>query len=136
MLVISACLTGVACRYDGKDQLRVDLKKLVDDGEAIAVCPEELGGLPTPRTPAEKQGLFYKTKTGQDVTQEYKLGAKKAYDLAKSLGEINKAILKSKSPMCGVDQIYDGSFSGKLRHGDGEFSRLLKEKGIEVEARN
>jgi len=135
MLVISACLTGVACRYDGDHKLQIDLKNLIDQGLAIAVCPEELGGLPTPRDPAERVDGRYKTVTGNDVTDAFERGAQVAWEKV-SLHQINKAILKSKSPMCGVDEIYDGSFKGKTCSGDGEFTKLLKSRGITVEARN
>ncbi len=135
MIIISACLTGVACRYDGDHKLRVDLKELLDSGQAMAVCPEELGGLPTPRDPAEYQDGRYLTKRGGDVTEAFHAGAQKAWQQV-SLHEINKAILKSKSPMCGCGEIYDGSFQGKTCEGDGEFTKLLKQKGIQVEARD
>lgn len=139
MIIISACLTGVSCRYDGNHKLRIDLKELIDRGEAVAVCPEELGGLPTPRDPAENIDGRYITNTGSDVTDAYKLGAQKAWKKVLdhvSLHDINEAILKSKSPMCGCGKIYDGSFQGKTCEGDGEFTKLLKAKGISVKARD
>jgi len=135
MIIISACLTGVSCRYDGDHKLRIDLKELIERGEAVAVCPEELGGLPTPRDPAENINGSYITNRGEDVTDAYKAGAQKAWDQV-SLHDINEAILKSKSPMCGCGEIYDGTFQGKTCEGDGEFTKLLKAKGIKVKARD
>ncbi len=135
MIVISACLTGISCRYDGDHKLRVDLKELIEQGKAVAVCPEELGGLSTPRPPAENVAGKYITNTGKDVTDAFQKGAQKAWDTI-SLHEINLAILKSKSPMCGAGEIYDGTFQGKTCEGDGEFTKLLKKKGIKVEARD
>ena len=135
MIVISACLTGVSCRYDGDHKLRVDIKELIDSGKAVAVCPEELGGLSTPRPPAENVHGRYITNQGKDVTEAFHKGAKIAWERI-SLYEINEAILKSKSPMCGAGEIYDGSFQGKTCDGDGEFTKLLKEKGIKVRARD
>ncbi len=135
MIIISACLTGVSCRYDGDHKLRVDLRDLIESGQAVAVCPEELGGLPTPRDPAENVEGRYITNQGADVTSAFQKGAQKAWQQV-SLHEINRAILKSKSPMCGCGEIYDGSFEGKTCEGDGEFTKLLKAKGIKVEVRD
>lgn len=133
MIVISACLAGIHCRYDGAALPIPNLVQLCAEGRAIAVCPEQCGGLPTPREPAEKtpEGK-YLTITGKDVTLNYKEGALSAWEEIKDL-PIKKAILKSKSPMCGVKRIYDGSFSGNLIQGQGEFAKLLTEKGITVE---
>jgi uncharacterized protein YbbK (DUF523 family) len=107
------------------------LIELVKKGEAIPVCPEQLAGLPTPRAQTEiKKGRIY-TKDGQDLTDKYKKGAAVALRVAKLVG-CKMAILKSKSPSCGVGKIFDGTFSGKLIKGDGIFAKLLKKNKIKV----
>ena len=118
MKIVSACLAGVPCRYDCQAKERAHIKAWVDNGEAIAVCPEEMGGLPTPRPPAEKIGDKVISVHGVDVTAEYKLGAEKALAIAKQNG-VTEAYLKSKSPMCGYKNIYDGTYSGKVIPGNG-----------------
>lgn len=130
-VIVSACLAGFHCRYDGNSQEREQIKIMFDKGEAIAVCPEELGGLPTPRTPSEIIGDKVMSKTGSDVTEAYLTGAQISLEKAIEIGA-TEAYLKSKSPMCGCDKIYDGSFSGKLVEGDGIFTKLLKARGIKV----
>lgn len=131
--IVSACLAGEKCRYDCQAKPRQNVIDLVQAGEAIAVCPEQLGGLPTPRPPAEEVSpMIFKTIDGDNVTKEYLKGASEASLLAKNSG-VTKAFLKSKSPMCGNGTVYDGTFKGKLVKGDGVFTRMLKELGIEVE---
>lgn len=124
--LVSACLIGKRCRYDGKDQARDFLVKSYETGEIIAVCPEELGGLPTPRPPAEIIQNQVLTNQNMDVTSMYQEGAKNALEIALNYPSLEKVYLKSKSPMCGCGKIYDGSFSGKLKEGDGVFTTLLK----------
>ncbi len=141
MILISGCLIGVNCRYDGKNSFKEKLMKYFNDKNIIPVCPEQLGGLSTPRPPAEIRGgdgkdvLRGQAKVvridGLDVTDEFIKGANETLNIMKSLG-ITKAILKAKSPSCGVGKIYDGSFSGTLTSGDGVTTALLKENGIEV----
>ena len=136
MLLISACLVGINCKYNGKNNLNEELKKLVDEGKAIPICPEQMGGLPTPRVPSEiikneSGNIRVITKDGRDVTKEYKQGATRALKIAKALN-INRAILKLKSPSCGCGKIYDGTFSGKLIDGNGITTQLFLENGIEV----
>ena len=97
----------------------------------VPVCPEILGGLPTPRTPSERQGERVMSKTGADVTAAYQKGAEEALRLARLFG-CRKALLKERSPSCGRGQIYDGSFSGRLIPGDGVTARLLEQEGIAV----
>ena len=97
----------------------------------IPVCPEQLGGLPTPREPAEQRDEKVITKFGKDVTQNFKKGAEQVLKIAKLFG-IKKAILKQKSPSCGCGKIYDGSFSGRIIKGDGVTTTLLKRNGIKV----
>lgn len=139
--LVSACLLGVNCRYDGGNSLNEDALKQNETDELIPVCPEEAGGLPTPRPPVEIVGgdgndvLDGKAKVltanGEDKTEEFLKGAKHTLTLAQSQGATS-AILKSKSPSCGCAKIYDGAFSGKLVSGDGVTTALLKRHGIKV----
>ena len=130
-LLISACLMGVRCRYDGGRKPLENLSALMDRHVLIPVCPEVLGGLPTPRVPAERQGGRVITKDGRDVTAAYEQGAQEALRLAKMAG-CTHALLKERSPSCGCGMIYDGSFTGKLCEGDGVCGALLKANGIKV----
>ena len=129
-VLVSLCLTGVACRYDGRDN-GIDLRTLMDRAELIPVCPEQLGGLPTPRSPSEWQGKRIVNQAGQDVTAQYLRGGEEAVRLARTLG-CELAILKERSPACGSREIYDGSFSGVLLPGEGSAARALREAGIPV----
>lgn len=133
MKIVSACLSGIHCRYDCKAQARSTIEEMVKKGEAIPVCPEQMGGLPTPRPPAERIGDKVLTNQGKDVTAEYQRGAEEALRIAMLAGA-TEALLKSKSPMCGVGQVYDGTFSGSLIEGDGVFAEILKKNGIKVTA--
>jgi len=103
----------------------------VKEGKALPVCPEQLGGLPTPREPAEQKGNRVFTKDGKDVTGAYVKGAEEALRLAK-LANCEEAILKARSPSCGCDKVYDGTFTKTLIEGDGVFAKMLKENGIKV----
>ncbi|MCR5611168.1 MAG: DUF523 domain-containing protein [Clostridiales bacterium] len=141
MIVVSKCLTGCPCRYDGKSKPDPAIAALVLRGEAIAVCPEQLGGLPTPRVSAELTGtggdvLDGKaravTRDGRDVTEAFVKGAYEALRIAKKTGA-ERAILKSKSPSCGCGAVYDGSFTGSIVPGDGVAAALFKRNGIIVE---
>jgi len=131
MKLCSACLLGIKCRYDGKDNLNEKVVELAQREKLIPVCPEQLGGLPTPREPAEIQGNRVVTYSGKDVTEYFERGAKKVLKIAKLLG-IKEAILKQKSPSCGSGKIYDGTFSGTIIKGDGITARLLKKNGVRV----
>jgi len=129
--LISACLIGDNCKYDGGNNLNDIAKKLYDSKLALPVCPEELGGLPTPRIPAEIVEGAVVSEKGNDVTLEYNLGARIA--LKKALeNNIKIAILQSRSPSCGSKSIYDGTFNGKLIPGEGVTTKLLRENGIKV----
>jgi uncharacterized protein YbbK (DUF523 family) len=130
-IVVSKCLLGYPCRYDGRSVPCKNVIDLQNDHELIPVCPEELGGLPTPRIPAEIVGDRVIRQDGMDITAEYDLGAKLALTYAKENG-CKLAILKSKSPSCGKGQIYDGTFSKTLKGGDGITVRLFESKGIQV----
>lgn len=107
---------------------------MIKKESSIPVCPEQLGGLPTPREPAEQRGEKVITKSGRDVTENFVSGAKQVLKLAKLFG-IKEAILKQGSPSCGCVKIYDGTFSGKIIKGDGVTITLLKESRITVISR-
>ena len=130
-ILVSACLLGCPCRYDGKSKPNDQVLALMAHHTLIPVCPEQMGGLATPRPPAEcqKGGVF--TEAGTDVTVQYKRGAEEALRLAKLYG-CACAILKERSPSCGSGEIYDGSFSRNLIAGDGVTAALLKANGIAV----
>lgn len=132
MIVVSACLAGVECRYNGSAYPVAEVVEWVRRGEALPLCPEVLGGLATPRSCAERCGTAIATKDGQDFTAAYQRGARRAAEIARIV-DCKRAILKARSPSCGCGLIYDGTFSGTLVRGDGMFSALLKEQGIVVE---
>lgn len=133
--LVSACLCGIKCRYDGGDNLIEEILALKESGQAYAVCPELLGGLVCPRTPAElvQCGEEYRAydQNGKNVDCQYRLGAEKTLAAARAFGA-EKAILKAKSPSCGVGVIYDGTFSETLRKGNGITAQLLLDSGIQV----
>lgn len=131
MKIVSACLAGLKCRYNGSSKSNDKVVELVEQGEAIPLCPEQLGGLPTPRSPAEIKNGKVISKTGEDLTGNFTMGAGEALKIAK-LVNCKEAILKSKSPSCGCGKIHDGAFQDKLIDGDGIFTRLLKKNNIKV----
>jgi uncharacterized protein YbbK (DUF523 family) len=141
LLLVSACLVGIPCQYHSGSCPHGLLQALAVQGHILSLCPEVLGGLPTPRPPAEIQGgdgsdvLEGRARVvnieGKDVTTEFLAGAQKALRVAHRWG-IKEAILKARSPSCGVGQIYNGSFSGRLVEGDGVTAALLKRAGIIV----
>lgn len=130
-ILVSKCLAGFNCRYDGGNNLVPAVKDLVDRGLAVPVCPEQLGGLSTPRTPSERRGSRVISKDGDDVTAEFKAGAKAALKIALE-NNCRVAILKAHSPSCGKGCIYDGQFIGKLVPGSGVTAELLLRNGIKV----
>ena len=136
MILVSACLAGEKCRYDGKDNGREEIIAMVKAGTAIPVCPEVLGGLPTPRIPCEQiyrdKHLCVMNKEHTDCTEAFNKGARKTLEIAQQVGA-KKAILKAKSPSCGKGVIYDGTFTGQLIDGIGITAKLLEENGITVE---
>ena len=132
MILVSACLLGANCQYNGENDFTKELLEfLKDKGEFIAICPEVLGGLPIPRDGAEIVGDKVKTAKGDDVTKEFLKGAERVLKFAKK-NNVDLAILKAKSPSCGVGTIYDGTFSRKLINGDGVTAALLRKNGIKV----
>ena len=132
-ILVSGCLYGFCCKYNGQSNLLKDktFMMLKNSGCLIPVCPEELGGLGTPRVPSELKDGKVINKAGKDVTANFEDGARKALEIAKKNG-VRVAILKQGSPSCGCKQIYDGPFSGKKINGEGVFARMLIENGIPV----
>lgn len=130
-ILVSSCLLGLNCRFDGKGILSNDIMKLKNKYSIIPFCPEIYGGLPTPREPAEKQGGKVITKSGKDVTSNYISGAKEALNLCK-LFDCKIAVLKENSPSCGYHQIHNGKFDGGLVEGNGITAQLLSSNGIIV----
>ena len=129
-ILISACLLGACCRYDGASKAHPLAALLAERHTLVPVCPEQLGGLPTPRPPAERRGGRVVIQSG-DVTEQYLRGAEETLELCKLLG-CEAAVLKERSPSCGRGQVYDGTFSGTLTAGDGVTAELLAAHGILV----
>ena len=130
-ILVSACLLGVPCRYDGQSKAHPLAQELCRRHRVIPVCGEIFGGLPTPRPPAEIQGDRVVTRDGRDVTEAYRRGAEAAAQLARLTGA-QAAVLKERSPSCGSGAVYDGTFSGVLTAGWGVAAGLLREQGIRV----
>jgi uncharacterized protein YbbK (DUF523 family) len=141
VILVSGCLVGQKCRYNMVCEEVKELKEMVDKGEAIPVCPEQLGGLPTPRPPQEIVGgsgadvLRGRARVinseGMDVTKSFVKGASDVLVIAKDKN-VERAVLKSRSPACGLGEIYDGTFRGRVKKGDGVTAALLKKHGIKV----
>lgn len=134
--LVSACLLGINCKYNGKNNRNEKVMGLLAKGEIlIPVCPEQLGGLETPRLPSEQLGKEVRMKVEEytmfEVTNSFKKGAREVLKIAELLW-IKEAIFKQQSPSCGVGQIYDGNFSGTIIKGDGVTTALLKKNGIKV----
>ncbi|MCI8725433.1 MAG: DUF523 domain-containing protein [Hungatella sp.] len=132
-ILVSACLLGLCCRYDGKEKADERVLRLLerDDIQLVPVCPEQLGGMETPRLPSERRGETVVNSAGKDVTGHYEKGAAQALKTARLYG-CKAAILKERSPSCGKGRIYDGTFSGTLTEGDGVTAKLLMDHGIQV----
>lgn len=129
LFVVSACLAGVACRYDGTSSPCPQVIELVARGQAIPLCPEVLGGLPTPRPPCEKCSGNIQDRHGNDCTAAFQQGARQALELAQQFGA-TAAILKTRSPSCGFGNIYDGTFSKTRTAGIGLWAALLQQAGM------
>lgn len=131
-ILVSACLLGLCTRYDGESKPHEGVLKLAQKHTLIPVCPEQLGGLTTPRPPAEIQedGRVINV-LGEDVSAAFKLGAQIALSIAQSTRCVF-AVLKSRSPSCGKGQVYDGSFQGRLKEGNGVFAALCMQNDLPV----
>lgn len=130
-ILVSACLLGENCKYNGNNNYNKNLAEFVKGHEVIAVCPEVLGGLSVPRKPAEIVNGVVMTKEHVSVDEEFRKGAAVAFKMAVD-NHIDLAILQSRSPSCGVNQIYDGNFGGRLIEGQGVFAQMLKQAGIKI----
>ena len=130
-ILISACLLGCRCRYDGASKPLDRAAELAERHTLVPVCPEQLGGLATPRPPAERQGDRVVTREGADVTAQYRRGAEEALRLCR-LFDCQAAVLKERSPPCGCGAVYDGTFTGTLTAGDGVTAELLRAAGVPV----
>lgn len=141
LLIVSACLAGFKCRYDGGASTHPKVRELVAKGKAVPLCPESMGGLPVPRPPVEIYGgsgegvldgqARVLTKEGKDRTDFLVRGAHETVWMAQLL-DVKRAVLKSKSPSCGCGEIYDGSFKGRLRQGSGVTAAALLREGVKV----
>ncbi|MFO7819459.1 MAG: DUF523 domain-containing protein [Halanaerobacter sp.] len=141
MILVSACLLGEDCKYDGGNNETEEIRVLFDEEELISVCPERLGGLTIPRPPAEIQNgtgedvlqnqAEVRDKEGQDLTDEFLAGARQTLEKAVA-NDCKLAIFKARSPSCGTEEIYDGSFSGEQKEGVGVTTALLERAGIRV----
>lgn len=130
-ILVSACLLGVYCRYDGSAKLNEAVKALAERHTLIPFCPEIYGGLPTPREPAEIRGGSVYTRTGRDVTAEYEKGAAEALKVARLMG-CECALLQDRSPSCGIGRVHNGLFDGGLVDGDGVTARMFREAGLRL----
>ena len=130
-ILVSACLLGKNCKYNGGNNLNQGVLEFIEGHEVIGVCPEQLGGLSTPRLPAEIVAGLVTNKEGVSVDHEFRKGAQEALAIALE-NKVDLAILQSRSPSCGVKEIYDGSFSGKKIKGQGVFAKLLSAREIKV----
>lgn len=130
-ILVSACLLGKNCKYNGGNNLNQRVLDFIEGHEVIGVCPEQLGGLSTPRLPAEIVAGVVMNKEGVSVDAQFRKGAQAALAVALE-NKVDLAILQSRSPSCGVKEIYDGSFSGKKIKGQGVFAKLLSARGIKV----
>lgn len=130
-IAVSACLLGENCKYNGGNNYNKKLVEFLRNHQVISICPEVLGGLPTPRKPAEIVDGKVKLENGRSVDYEFKKGGQRAFKKVID-NQVDLVILQSRSPSCGVNKIYDGSFSDKLIDGKGVFAKLLEESDIDV----
>lgn len=134
-MIVSACLLGIKCRYDGNGCYCPRVEKLLRKYTLIPVCPEVLGGMTVPREPVEIANGRAKNKSGEDKTDCFSKGARETLRLAKKF-KVKKAFLKSGSPSCGCDLVYDGTFSGRIIPGKGFAAEILEKNGIETFSEN
>ncbi len=131
MILVSACLLGENCKYSGGNNRREEVCRLLEGKEYVPFCPEQAGGLSTPRLPSERRDDRVFSRDGEDVTEAFLLGAERTLELCRREG-VELAILKQGSPSCGSRYIYDGSFSGVKIPGEGVTAELLRKNGIRV----
>jgi len=130
-IMVSACLLGENCKYNGGNNLNPELLQMLSGHTVIPICPEVMGGLPTPRTPAEIVNGEVINREGVSVDAKFREGASRALEKARQ-EKPDLIILQSRSPSCGVKEIYDGTFSGRLVSGHGIFAGLAQENGFPV----
>lgn len=130
-VLVSACLLGYNCKYNGKNNLNSKIVELLKTHEVIPVCPEMFGGLSCPRIPCEKVGDRILDKEGNDCTKQFIKGAEEALNIAKE-EQVDFAILQKRSPSCGNSVIYDGTFKGNLIAGNGVFAQKLQSLNIPI----
>lgn len=130
-LLISACLIGINCKYDGGNNYISEVERLKEKYELIPVCAEIFGGLPTPRIPSEQRSGKVWNREGEEVTEKFLRGAEEVGRTARFF-ECGVALLKERSPSCGYGEIYDGTFSGHLTRGNGIAAELLSNMGIRI----
>ena len=131
MIIVSECLLGINCKYNAGNNACKPLIEFAKNRGVIPVCPEQLGGLPTPRIPAEIINNKVRNKNGEDVTENFKKGAEEALKIV-DLVKPELIILKAKSPSCGYQKIYDGSFTGKIIDGNGVFAKMLIDRNYKI----
>ena len=129
VILVSACLLGENCKYNGGNNRNERVLRYVQGHEVIPVCPEVLGGLPCPRKPVEWVGERVLTRDGDDCTENFRIGVKRTLETIEDQ-HVDLAILQSRSPTCGVKQIYDGTFSGVRIDGQGALAKALAARGI------
>ena len=129
--MVSACLAGENCKYNGGNNRNEKVLQLMQNNEVITICPEQMGGLPTPRIPAEIRNGLVTARDGRIVDSEFRAGAEKCLEIARQ-EQPDLIVLQSRSPSCGVKQRYDGTFTGTLVKGAGVTAQLLMENGFRV----
>ena len=127
--MVSACLTGENCKYNGGNNRNEKVLELLEGNEVLAVCPEQMGGLPTPRAPSEIRDGIVTTRDGRNVDEAFRAGAARCLEIAVK-EKPDLIVLQSRSPSCGVKQLYDGTFSGTLAEGAGVTAQLLLKNGF------
>lgn len=130
-VLVSACLLGDNCKYDGGNNRNESVIKFAASHKVVPVCPEVLGGLTSPREPSELIGNRVINKEGVSVDEQFRTGAKRALTIALD-NEVDMAVLQSRSPSCGVNEVYDGTFTGTLIPGRGIFAQMLVDAGVNV----
>lgn len=130
-IMVSACLTGENCKYNGGNNRNNKILRLLEGNQVIPVCPEQMGGLPTPRVPSEIRNGTVMAKDGRNIDSEFRTGAAKCLEIARH-EQPDLVVLQSRSPSCGVKQRYDGTFSGSLIRGAGVTAQLLMENGFQA----